>query len=1854
SRGAVFSKSAPLAARGKLYKTGDLARWLPDETIEFLGRIDDQVKLRGYRIELGEIENCLIKHKQVKEALVVVKDGPVRDIGKDKYLCAYIVPRRENLSSTSQRPGEIGIPDSKKIFTLKDIMGGNDTTGIKEENIYQYAVNQFEQHVKKNHDRIAVKSNGKALTYDSLNQYANQVARKIIEEYDDRYKLSKRERIRYKRQMLLHGWGIGTQERLKSTTVFVAGAGGGASPTLMQLALTGIGTLIVCDYDVVELSNLNRQFLHDETRIGMNKALSAKMTLERINPDVTVIPISEKLTNKNIAEFVGNAEIIFDMLDDPADKFVLSEYAVAAGIPHIIIAMTDINAYTAVFHTSKTPCYHCVFDKKKLETIVSGMQHYIENYHKNPLPVVATSLFISTGAAVNEALKILLGFKSPAYNKFFYFNQRGEEENLIYTPGYKAMTHLFSDHFLRLCQEQGFDWDVGWRGNFLEELTIEPDPDCEVCGPKAKEKCNPLGEQKKKKKMIPIDINEEPKKKKKQIQIVAFLLPHDIDMAVGIIGVLKAGKTCAPFKPTTSIDRLCEMLEDSEARIILCDNENLALAKRCRDKVNKNIRVINIKSIDIEKLGDSNGEARLENFEAKSQIKQPAYISYPLDSSHSMYTENTDFNALVKDLYEALLKGKNNPYIFTFVEEKQNREINPSQFSMELRKYLMEELPDYMVPSNFVQLDRIPLTPNGKADIKALPDPEMKTGSMEAFSSPRNEVEKKLIRIWSEVLKIDKDTISIDTNFFEIGGHSLNATILVSKIHKELNARMPLAEIFKRPRIRTLSEYINSLTLDKYISIDPLEKREYYEPSSAQKRLYVLQQMDLRSTSYNMPMIIPLDSTADKEKLEETFMKLIHRHESFRTSLKMINSQPVQRIHHHVDFSIDYFEVASMEESAGQDSKPQEIVNNFVKSFDLNQAPLLRVMLLKVDGGRYLLMVDTHHITSDGTSHQILRKDFMRLYAGDELEPLRLQYRDFSNWQNALYKTAKFKQQEEYWLNLYAGEIPKLNLPTDYPRPITFNFDGDIFKFVLGMEEAMQFKKLGGKYNSTLFMNMLAAFNVLLHKYTGQDDIIVGTGIAGRPHTDLQGIIGMFVNMLALRNYPGGNKTYDGFLKEVTGNCLKAFENQDVQFEALVDKVELDRDPSRNPIFDVTMVVQNFERDRSQGEETAAVTSPSNQRENDVDFSRYDQQHRTSKFDMTLFFSEIGDEIYFTLEYYTRIFSRKTIERLVKHSLNIIRQVIIKPDIKLSDIDVLSKEEKQELLFNFNKTASDYPHEKTIHELFEERVRKIPDNLATVHENEALSYRQLEKRANQLANYLYFGKKLQPENLVGILMERSIDQIIAILGVLKAGGAYLPIDFSLPEERIKNMIDDAGVGIVISQKKFIRILNQLQWECKSFNTFLCMDSVDIYSEEETEKNQLMDETLWNYVADSATNEITGGGWFSSYTGEPFSKEEMEEYGDNILKKLSPLLNKKMKVLEIGCGSGISMYRIAPHVNCYYGTDLSRGIIEMNKKRMKEEGHTNIFLSCLPAHNLDKLETRDFDLVIINSVIQSFHGYNYLRRIIAKAIDLMTDKGYFFIGDIMDRDLKENLIREMIEFKYSEEGNSKTKTDWSADLFVPREFFEDLSIERTEIINVEYSDKIYSIENELTKFRYDTLLTIDKTLKGPGKVGSKYKYQHDNRTLAKYPLDAVGTAVKPGNLAYVIYTSGSTGKSKGVMVEHKNVIRLVKNTNYINHLDFKEGDRFLLTGAFAFDITTFEIWGLLLNGYSLYMVDKNVILDIEKLREAIVKNKISVVHFIPQLLIQVAEHCPEIFEKLEYLLVGGDVVRPEPLNWLRKR
>ena len=729
-----------------------------------------------------------------------------------------------------------------------------------------------------------------------------------------------------------------------------------------------------------------------------------------------------------------------------------------------------------------------------------------------------------------------------------------------------------------------------------------------------------------------------------------------------------------------------------------------------------------------------------------------------------------------EDIKEAVVLAKGdsaNKYLIEYVVSEKKLSIT------ELKEHLSKSLPEYMIPPYFVQLDEMPLNKNGKVDRKALPEFNGNKDIGEDYVEPKNDIELKLVNLWEELLKVDR--IGTNDNFFDLGGHSLKAIELVSKIHRGFNVQLEIRKVFELKTIKNIAQEIKEIEGSVYSKIEAVEERAYYPVSSVQKRLLLLDQIEEDNINYNMPGAINIKGNLNKDLLLDVFKQLLNRHESLRTSFEFVEGEPVQKIHDYKELD---FKAEVIKEKEGEE---QEIMKGFIRPFDLNKAPLIRVGLIEKSDEEYILLLDMHHIISDGVSINILFKEITELYQGKELQELEIQYKDFAIWQNELFKSSDMDKQRKYWLDRFQDEIPVLDLPTDYPRPKVQNFEGERIEFELSEGLTKSLKNLCKETNTTLYMVLLSVYNILLSKYSGQEDIIIGSPIAGRTHADLENIVGMFVNTLAIRNYPKGEKNFIEFLDEVRENTLNAYKNQDYQFEKLVDELKLRRDLSRNPLFDVMFSMLNMGNQKIELE--------------NLEFKDYSIDFDVSKFDMTLYAIEERNRIRLQVEYATRLFKKESIERFITYFLNIVEKVVNKRDVKISEVEIITKEEREEILYKFNDTKVNYPKDKTVYELFEEQAERTPNNIAVVFEDKELTYKELNERANQLARVLR-EKGVKEETIVGIMVERSLEMIIGIMAILKAGGAYLPIDPNYPMSRINYMLDDSSANMLLTQNKF--------------------------------------------------------------------------------------------------------------------------------------------------------------------------------------------------------------------------------------------------------------------------------------------------------------------------------------------------------------------------------------------------------------------------------------------------------------------
>jgi non-ribosomal peptide synthetase component F/acyl carrier protein len=561
----------------------------------------------------------------------------------------------------------------------------------------------------------------------------------------------------------------------------------------------------------------------------------------------------------------------------------------------------------------------------------------------------------------------------------------------------------------------------------------------------------------------------------------------------------------------------------------------------------------------------------------------------------------------------------------------------------EIREHLAQVLPDYMVPSHYIRLEALPLNSSGKVDRNALPVPSSHgIGDIVQGNGPRDEMEERIVELWQEILEVP---VTIDDNFFEMGGHSLKGTVLISRIHKEFLIKLQLMDLFKFPTVRQLSDHLkeSGVSVEGHLfqSLAPAPIQDFYPLSASQKRLYILQQMDKQATTYNMLMIFTITGELDFQRLERAFQALIQRHESLRTSFVTNQGQAVQKIHDHVEASIDM---------------NIKQVETFLRPFDLTAAPLIRIALKPLEGGESILMLDMHHIISDAVTLEIVFNDFMALYEQQQLAPLPFQYKDYTHWQNQLIQSGGLQKYEQFWLERFRGDLPRLAMPSDFPRPKTRKAEGANSNRALSVELSRSVRELGTETHTTLYQLLMAVYIILLHKYSGQTDIIIGSPVSGRQHADLHAIAGVFVNMVAIRTRPHEAKSFKEFLEEVQHAALAAHENQEYPFDDLVHKLGITVHQGENPIFDVGFLFNDLNVKKSQ--DSSLTIRP------------YNTVHKTSRFDMLMGSGEVDGCIHMGLEYSTQLFKSTSIDTMLEHYEDILKQVTKEPGILLADISI--------------------------------------------------------------------------------------------------------------------------------------------------------------------------------------------------------------------------------------------------------------------------------------------------------------------------------------------------------------------------------------------------------------------------------------------------------------------------------------------------------------------------------------------------------------------------------------------------------
>ncbi|HEU4963514.1 MAG TPA: amino acid adenylation domain-containing protein, partial [Bacilli bacterium] len=723
------------------------------------------------------------------------------------------------------------------------------------------------------------------------------------------------------------------------------------------------------------------------------------------------------------------------------------------------------------------------------------------------------------------------------------------------------------------------------------------------------------------------------------------------------------------------------------------------------------------------------------------------------------------------------------------------------------REYLAERLPDYMVPSLFVPLDALPVNANGKLDRKALPALDLHQQQERAFVPPRTETERQVAAVFSAVLGIAE--VSAHDDFFHLGGHSLLATQVISRLREAFAVPLSLKVIFQASTVEILARAIKGQLSDQTagtanrtatLKTIPTVSREGHMPLSfAQQRLWFLDQFEGgRSATYNMPFVTRLEGALDVDVLERCLHEILRRHEALRTSFQVVDGEAVQVIAECAPLRIERFDLRDVEESVREQEALQRIEQEAHRPFDLTAGPLLRASLVQVGDDSHILLINLHHIASDGWSIGVLGRELSALYAAftagepSPLPDLPIQYADFASWQRENMQGAEMEEQLAYWKRQLGGTLPVLQLPTDHPRPPKQTFNGTVREFRLSRALTDRLKQFSEREQATLFMTLLSAFQTLLARYSGQDDILVGTPIANRRHSEVEGLIGFFANTLAMRTDLSGDPTFCELVQRVKQVALDGYAHQDLPFEKMVEELQPDRDLSQSPLFRVMFVLVN-----TPGEAL---------RLGDVKLRDVEMEHRTAKFDLTLFLTEDEQGLRGAFEYNTDLYEDATIRRMTEHLETLLQAVVADPTRRISELPLLPEAEKESLL-QAGLGLAVAEREGCVHDRVAQVAGRTPDAVAVRFGERAMSYAELERRANRLAQRLQ-AEGIGRGHLVGICLPRSVEMMISVLAVLKAGGAYVPLDPSYPQERIDAILEEADLSLILAHDSVLPLLEK--------------------------------------------------------------------------------------------------------------------------------------------------------------------------------------------------------------------------------------------------------------------------------------------------------------------------------------------------------------------------------------------------------------------------------------------------------------
>jgi amino acid adenylation domain-containing protein len=1137
--------------------------------------------------------------------------------------------------------------------------------------------------------------------------------------------------------------------------------------------------------------------------------------------------------------------------------------------------------------------------------------------------------------------------------------------------------------------------------------------------------------------------------------------------------------------------------------------------------------------------------------------------------------------------------------------------VRPPTFG-ELRAFLAESLPDPMVPTAWARIEALPLTATGKLDRRALSRiaPEETAGNGGVFVEPRNPAEELLATIWIEVLGVSR--VGAHDDFFQLGGHSLLATQVASRIREAFGVDLPLRRIFEASTLAAMAAAI----LDADTGAPPappirrVSRKGDLPLSFAQERLWFLDRLQPGGSAYNVPLALHAEGRLDPPRLAAALSAVVRRHEALRTVFAERDGVPVQVVLPAAPVALPVVDLSALPESAREAESRWLAHDEARQPFDLARGPLLRSLLVELAHERGLLLLTLHHIVTDGWSMGVLVREVKALYARRDLPEPPVQYPDFAIWQRRWLTGEVLERQISWWRERLRG-VPPVELPADHPRPPVLTQRGAEHRFALDAELSRELAALARQEGVTPFMVLAAGLFALLSRLTGQRDLAVGSPIANRNHLETEELIGFFVNTLVLRADLSRAESFRDLLRQVREASLGAYAHQDLPFEKLVDELHPERDLSRSPLFQVALALQNAPLPEA---DLGAVRL----RAEEVPLG-------VAKFDLSFVFVEGERGLEGLLQYATDLFEAPTAARTARHLAVLLGELVARPRGRLAEASLLAPEERQQIVREWNDTRAPLP-ERTLHGLFAERAAGQPDALAAVWNGASLTYAELAERADRLAAFL---RRIGVERgtPVGIWMERSLDTIVAALGILKAGGHYLPLDLSWPAERAEAVLAGSRTPVVVASAAKLAAAREIGWRLPLADVVVLDVETPEPPAEEIDPEGVRG--LWDFVAERATDRVTAGGFVSSFTGQPFSGAEVDEYRDRVLALAEPWLRPGARVLEIGNGSGLLLWPIAERVASAVGVDPSPLTQERNRAFAAERGISNVELRTGFAHEIDDLPSLPdaaFDLVLLASTVQFFPGPVYLERVVEAALRKLAPGGALLIADVPDARRQGELRRALAE------AGAPGRPAQGREAWYDEELFRDLAA-LPGAGDVSVLHRAEGFANEL-RFRFDVLIS-----RGAGE-GERRKRVWTGWHVARTIPETLPEMASPDDLAYVIHTSGSTGQPKGIGVRHRQAVHLVEWVN--RTFGVGPDDRLLFVTSLGFDLSVYDLFGTLAAGGTVHVASEDDLRDPERLVRLLRDEPITIWDSAPAALQQLASLFPEGEEKpLRLVLLSGD-------------